>query len=248
VVPNDMVADVNAATAFELKRQLDKIGKPVDRTEWGITPPTIDAYYDPQLNTINFPAGILQPPFFDPQQEDAANYGAVGMVIGHEITHGFDDEGRQFDAKGNLRDWWTPEDAKKYDERGACIASEYTHDVPDLGVKTNGKLTQGEDTADNGGTRIAYMALQDTLKKEGKSMDEKGSDGWTPSQRFFLAEAFAWCRNQRPEVARTQILTNPHSLAKYRVNTPISNMEQFGKAFGCKAGAKMVPQNACRVW
>jgi predicted metalloendopeptidase len=239
---------VNAATAFEFKRQLDKIGKPVDRAEWGMTPATIDAYYDPQLNTINFPAGILQPPMFDPSQDEAANYGAIGMVIGHEITHGFDDQGRQFDAKGNLRDWWTQEDAKKYDDRGTCLANEYTHDVPDLGVKTKGKLTQGEDTADNGGTRIAFMALEDTLKKQGKSIDEKGPDGWTPAQKFFLAQGFSWCRNLRPQVARTQILTNPHSLPQYRVNTPDSNMQEFGKAFGCKAGSPMTPQNACRVW
>jgi predicted metalloendopeptidase len=248
IVPNDLVANVNAATAFELKRQLDKIGKPVDRAEWGMTPPTINAYYDPQLNTINFPAGILQPPFFDPNQSDAANYGAIGMVIGHEITHGFDDQGRQFDAKGDLRDWWTPEDAKRYEERGNCIANKYTHDVPELGVKTNGKLTQGEDTADNGGMRIAFMALEDTLKKEGKSMDQKGADGYTPAQRFFLAQAFEWCQNERPEIQRTQILTNPHSLAKYRVNFPDSNFPEFGKAFGCKPGSPMMPENACRVW
>jgi predicted metalloendopeptidase len=248
IVPNDLVANVNAATAFEFKRQLDKIGKPVDRTDWLMTPATIDAYYNPQLNNINFPAGILQPPMFDPTQDEAANYGAIGMVIGHEITHGFDDQGRQFDAKGNWHDWWTPDDAKRYDDRGACIANQYTHDVADLGVKTNGKLTQGEDTADNGGTRIAYMALEDTLKKEGKSIDEKGPDGWTPAQRFFLAQAFTWCRNVRPEVARTQILTNPHSLPQYRVNFPDSNMPEFGKAFGCKAGSPMMPQNACRVW
>jgi endothelin-converting enzyme/putative endopeptidase len=247
-LPNDYDANVNAATAFELHRQLEKIGKPVDRGEWTMTPPTINAYYDPQLNTINFPAGILQPPFFDPKQDDAANYGAIGMVIGHEITHGFDDQGRQFDAKGNLRDWWTPEDAKRYDVRGNCLAAEYTHDVPDLGVKTNGKLTQGEDTADNGGMRIAYLALEDTLKKEGKSMDDKGPDGWSSAQRFFLANAFSWCDNERQQIARTQILTNPHSLAKYRVNTPDSNMPEFEKAFGCKPGQAMVRQNSCRVW
>ena len=242
--------NVESATWFEFERWVQKIGKPVDRSEWTMTPPTINAYYDPQLNTINFPAGILQPPFFDPSKDDAVNFGAIGMVIGHELTHGFDDQGRKFDAQGNLRDWWTAEDAKEYDQRGKCIADEYTQDVPDAGpgVKQNGLLTQGEDTADNGGLHLALNALADELKKQGKTLDEKGPDGWTYRQRFFLAYAFAWCTNIRPEIARMVVTTNPHSLPIFRVDNVVQNMSQFGEAFGCKAGQKMVRANACRVW
>jgi putative endopeptidase len=240
--------NVHQATAHELKRQVEKIGNPVDRGEWTMTPPTINAYYDPQLNTINFPAGILQPPFFGAEEDDAANYGAIGLVIGHEIIHGFDDQGRKFDAKGNLRDWWTADDAKKYDERGKCISDQYTQELPEYGVKQNGLLTQGEDTADNGGIRLAMMALEDTYQKKGKSLDEKGADGWTPRQKFFMAHAFSWCRNVRPEIARTQVVTDPHSLPKYRVNNVESNSPDFWRAFGCKAGQPMRRENACRVW
>ena len=247
---NSYLNNVYEATAFEFKRQLNKVGKPVDRGEWNMTPPTINAYYDPQLNTINFPAGILQPPFFEKDLDAAVNYGGIGAVIGHEITHGFDDQGRQFDATGNLRDWWTPEDGKAYDERGNCIANEYTQEIPEAGpgVKQNGRLTQGEDTADNGGTRLAFMALEAAFKKEGKSVDEKGADGWTSRQRFFLSYANSWCAQLRPEVMRTQVVTNPHSVAKYRVNNTVSNMPEFQQAFGCKKGTPMAHENACRVW
>jgi endothelin-converting enzyme/putative endopeptidase len=250
VAPDSYLHNVHAATAFEFKRQLDKVGKPVDRGEWTMTPPTINAYYDPQLNTINFPAGILQPPYFEKDLDPSVNYGAIGAVIGHEITHGFDDEGRQFDATGNLRDWWTPEDSKAYDERGKCIANEYTEEIPEAGpgVKQDGRLTQGEDTADNGGTRLALMALEAALKKEGKTLDDKGPDGWTNRQRFFLAYSYSWCEEVRPEALRTQVLTNPHSVAKYRVNNTLANMPEFQQAFGCKKGAPMVHENACRVW
>jgi predicted metalloendopeptidase len=215
-----------------------------------MTPPTINAYNDPQNNTINFPAGILQLPLFDVNQSDAANYGSIGMVIGHEITHGFDDEGRKFDAGGNLRDWWTPADAKAYEERGDCLADEYTHDVPELGsgVKTNGKLTQGEDTADNGGIHLAMMALENLYKTQGKSMDAPEEDGLTARQRFYANYAFSWCENSRPDVERMQITTNPHSLSRYRVNIPLSNQPEFMKAFGCKQGQSMVRESACRVW
>jgi putative endopeptidase len=240
--------NVHQATTFEFHRQLNKIGKPVDRSEWLMTPSTIDAYYDPQLNTINFPAGILQPPFFDSGMEDAVNYGAIGMIIGHEITHGFDDQGRKFDAQGNLRDWWTAQDGKAYDERGECIAQEYTEEIPEAGVKQDGHLTQGEDTADNGGLRLAFMALTNKLQAEGKSLDEKEADGWTPRQRFFLSYGFSWCDQVRPELMRTQVLTNPHSLPKYRVNNVVSNMPEFQQAFSCKAGAPMVRAKQCRVW
>jgi putative endopeptidase len=242
-----LVQNVHAATAFELRRQLSKIDQPVDRADWTMTPPTVNAYYDPQLNTINFPAGILQPPYFDQRMREA-NFGGIGMVIGHEIVHGFDDQGRKFDAKGNLRDWWTPEDARRYDERGKCISDQYTQEIPDLGVKQNGLLTQGEDTADNGGMRLAYLAMASTLAAQGSSVDAKGPDGFTNSQRFFLAHAFGWCSSVRPEIARTLVATNPHSLPKYRVNNVVANMPEFAQAFGCKKGQPMVRENACRIW
>jgi putative endopeptidase len=244
------VANVNHASSFEFERWVAKIGKPVDRSEWTMTPPTINAYYDPQLNTINFPAGILQPPLFEKTMDDSVNFGAIGMVIGHELTHGFDDQGRKFDAQGNLRDWWTSEDAKQYDERGKCISDEYTQDVPDAGpgVKQNGLLTQGEDTADNGGMHLALFALEAELKKEGKSLDDKGLDGWTYRQRFFLANAYVWCASIRPEVARLWVTTDPHSIPVFRIDNVDSNMSEFAQAFGCKAGQKMVRANACRVW
>jgi putative endopeptidase len=248
VMRNSYLDNVHEATAFEFRRQLSKIGRPVDREEWTMTPPTINAYYDPQLNTINFPAGILQPPFFDSNMEDAVNYGAIGMVIGHEITHGFDDEGRKFDAQGNLRDWWTPADAKAYDQRGECIADEYTQEIPEAGVKQNGHLTQGEDTADNGGLRLAFMALSNKLQAEGKSVDTNEADGWTPRQKFFLSYANSWCEQYRPELMRTAVLTNPHSIPKYRVNNVVSNMPEFQEAFSCKKGTPMVRANQCRVW
>ena len=242
--------NVAESSSSEFERWVAKIGKPVDRSEWTMTPPTINAYYDPQLNTINFPAGILQPPFFDSAKDDSVNFGAIGMVIGHEIIHGFDDQGRKFDAHGNLKDWWTPEDGKKYDERGKCISDEYTQDVPDAGpgVKQNGLLTQGEDTADNGGIHLSLNALEAALKAQGKSLDDKGDDGWTYRQRFFLSYAYSWCSNVRPEVARLIVTTDPHSLPIFRIDNVVSNMPEFQQAFGCKAGQKMVRANACRVW
>ena len=245
---NSYLDNVHEATGFEFHRQLAKIGKPVDREEWTMTPPTINAYYDPQLNTINFPAGILQPPYFDNKMEDPVNYGAIGMVIGHELTHGFDDEGRKFDAQGNLRDWWTPEDAKAYEQRGECIANEYTEEIPEAGVRQNGHLTQGEDTADNGGLRLAFMAVNNNLQAEGKSLDAKEADGWTPRQKFFVSYAYSWCEQVRPELMRTLVLTNPHSIPKYRVNNVVSNMPEFQEAFSCKKGSRMVRANQCRVW
>jgi putative endopeptidase len=250
VTRDSYLGNVEQASGFEFERWVAKVGKPVDRSEWTMTPPTINAYYDPQLNTINFPAGILQPPFFEKNMDDSVNYGAIGMVIGHELTHGFDDQGRKFDAHGNLRDWWTAEDAKQYDERGKCISDEYTQDVPDAGpgVKQNGLLTQGEDTADNGGIHLALFALEAELKKQGKSLDDKGPDGWTYRQRFFLSYAYSWCASVRPEVARLVVTTNPHSLPIFRIDNVVSNMSEFAQAFGCKAGQKMVRANACRVW
>ena len=250
VEPSSYLVDRQHTTGFEFQRWVNKIGTPLDRTEWGMTPPTIDAYEDPQSNTVNFPAGILQPPFFDSQQGDPVNYGAVGAVIGHEIIHGFDDQGRKFDAKGNLRDWWTESDSKAYDERGKCISDQYTQEVPEAGpgVKQDGRMTQGEDTADNGGLHLALLALQSALAREGKSLSDKGSDGFTNLQRFFLSYAFVWCDQYRPELIRTLVLTNPHSYPKYRVNNVVSNMPEFRQAFGCHEGQKMVHQNFCRIW
>jgi endothelin-converting enzyme/putative endopeptidase len=242
--------DRQHAAHFEFERWVYKIGTPLDRTEWLMTPPTIDAYEDPQTNTVNFPAGILQPPYFDPQQDDSVNYGAIGAVIGHEIIHGFDDQGRKFDARGNLRDWWTGSDAAAYEARGKCIADQYTQDIPEAGpgVRQDGRLTQGEDTADNGGLHLAFLALQNNLARQGKSLDDKGPDGFTNLERFFLSYAFSWCEQYRPELIRTLVLTNSHSYPKYRVNNVVSNMPEFKRAFGCHEGQKMVRENFCRIW
>jgi putative endopeptidase len=248
ICSDNHLANVQRAAAFELTRQLHKVGKPLDRTEWQMTPPTVNAYEDAQTNTINFPAGILQPPFFDPTKDDSVNYAAAGAVIGHETIHGFDDQGRKFDENGNLRDWWTTADAQAYDKRGDCIADEYTEFVPEAGVKQNGRLTQGENTADNGGIHLALSALESDLKNQGQSLDGKGEDGVTVLQRFFLAYANMWCSNVRPEMMRTLLLENPHPLDKYRVNNVVSNMPEFAKAFGCHKGQPMVRENACRVW
>lgn len=240
--------DTERASAFEFERNVHKINTAVDRNEWLMTAPTINAYEDPQNNTINFPAGILQPPYFEAEKDASVNYGAAGSVIGHELIHGFDDQGRKFDAKGNLRDWWQPADAEAYEQRGACIAKEYSQMVPEAGVQQDGRLTQGEDTADNGGVHLAFVALADRLGREGRSLDAKESDGLAPRQRFFEAYAFAWCTELRPETIRTQVLTNPHSIAKYRVNNVVSNMPEFWQAFSCQKGQRMVRENACRVW
>jgi putative endopeptidase len=240
---DDAIGNGFRADQFEFQRQLDKIGKPVDRLEWGMTPPTVNAYYDPQMNNINFPAGILQPPFFDNAMDDAVNFGGIGMVIGHELTHGFDDEGRQFDLKGNLQDWWTPADAKEFEQRAACVADEYSSFEVLPGVHINGKLTLGENTADNGGARVALMALLNTIGKEGKKID-----GFTPQQRFFLAFGQVWCSNDREESLRLQVATDPHAPPKFRVNGVVQNMPEFREAFSCKAGQPMVKTNICRVW
>ncbi len=249
IVRDSYPLDIEHSTAFELKRQLAFIGKPLDRTQWLMTPPTVDAYEDPQTNTINFPAGILQPVYFDASQDDVINYGAEGAVVGHELTHDFDDQGRKFDVKGNLRDWWTPTDTKEYDQRGECVAKEYTGPVPGVtGVEQNGKLTQGEDTADNGGLYLALSALIQDLKKQGKTLEDKDAHGLTNLQRFFIAYGTAWCDQIRPEALRTLIQTNPHSMPQLRVNNVVSNMPEFQKAFSCKAGQPMVHATRCRVW
>ena len=240
---DDPVGNTERANAFEFERQLNKIGKPVDRQEWGMTPPTVNAYYDSSMNDINFPAGILQPPFYDNAMDDGVNFGGIGMVVGHELTHGFDDEGRQFDAKGNLRDWWTPEDAKEFEQRAACIEREYSKFEVAPGAMVNGKLTLGENTADNGGVRIALMALLNTI-----GGTEKKIDGFTPEQRLFLAFGQVWCVNEREAALRMQVKTNPHAPGKERVNGVVQNMPEFQRAFSCQAGQPMVSANACRVW
>jgi putative endopeptidase len=245
---DDFLGNVQRASAFEIKRRMAQFGQPADRTEWGMTPPTVNAYEDPQHNTINFPAGILQPPFFDAQTSDAANFGAIGAVIGHEIIHGYDDQGRKFDAEGNLKDWWTAADAANYDQRDKCITDEYTEDVPEAGVKQNGKLSAGEDTADNGGVHIALAGLQNTLQAQGKSLDQQAANGATELQNFFMSYANVWCGDNRPELARTAVMTQGHSLNRYRVNNVLVNMPEFAHAFGCRVGQPMVHANACRVW
>ena len=240
---DDAIGNGFRADEFEFQRQVDKIGKPVDRLEWAMTPPTVNAYYDPQMNNINFPAGILQPPFYDNGMDDAVNFGGIGMVIGHELTHGFDDQGRQFDAQGNLRDWWTAADAKEFQQRAACIDDEYSSFSAAPGVHINGKLTLGENTADNGGVRVALMALMNTIGKAAKKID-----GFTPEQRFFLSFGQVWCTNQREESLRLQVQTDPHSPPKFRVNGVVQNSAEFQRAFSCKPGQPMTRVNACRVW
>jgi endothelin-converting enzyme/putative endopeptidase len=232
------------ALAFEFNRDLGKIGKGVDKSEWLMTPPTLNAYYHPVMNNINFPAGILQPPFFDRNNDDATNYGAIGAVIGHELTHGFDDEGRHFDAEGNLRDWWSEADSKEFESRASCVADEYSKFDAVPGVKLNGRLTLGENTADNGGVRIAHMALMRAIGANPPAP----IDGLSADQRFFLAYAQVWCQNQRPELARMLATTDPHSPGRARVNGVVSNMPEFQKAFSCKEGSPMVNPNMCHVW
>ena len=209
----------------------------------------MDAYEDPQQNTINFPAGMLQPVFFDPTRDDVINYGAIGAVMGHELTHDFDDQGRKFDARGNLRDWWTAKDATEYEERGACIAKEYTGPVPGVsGVQQDGKLTQGEDTADNGGIYLALSALTEDLNRQGKTLDDKDTHGLTNLQRFFITYASVSCAQIRPELERTLVISDPHSMPVKRVNNVLGNMPEFQRAFSCKANEPMVHATRCRIW
>jgi putative endopeptidase len=249
----DLIGNLNRSAVFERDWNLGHLGKPVDEKEWEMTPPTVNAYYDPSFNDINFPAGILQPPFFDPSIDPAVNFGGIGVVIGHEMTHGFDDEGSQYDGHGNLHEWQSPADRKAFTEREKCIADEYSgfdaapaHDsIP--AQKLNGNLTLGENTADNGGLRIAYMALLDTLAAEHKSIDSKIVD-YTEAQRYFLGFAQVWCQNQTEQSARQMALTDPHSPPRWRVNGTVQNFDAFGLAFGCVKGQPMYPVNSCRVW
>ena len=248
IKPNDLLGNVERANAFEAKRQIAKIDKPLDRKEWGMTPPTVNAYYSSSFNEIVFPAGILQPPFFDKAMDDAVNFGGIGLVIGHELTHGFDDQGRKFDPQGNLHDWWTEQDGKEFEKRASCIADEYSNFVAVDDLKLNGKLTLGENTADNGGARIALAALEHMIADDKTGEEGRKIDGYTPEQRFFLGFGRVWCEKRRAEVARLRVLTDPHSPGKYRVNGVVQNMPEFQKAWGCKASQPMVAENACHVW
>ncbi len=244
---DDAYGNAERGVVFENKRQIEKIGKPVDRGEWGMTPPTVNAYYNPSMNDINFPAGILQSPFYDPKASDATNYGDIGGVVGHELTHGFDDEGRQFDGNGNLSDWWTAEDAKKFEEKADCTVKEYDSFVAIDDVHVNGKLTLGENTADNGGLRLAFIAFLADAKKKNVDLHQK-QNGYTTIQQFFLGHSQGWCGSTRPEQLRLQVQTDPHSPREFRVNGVVQNMPEFGEAFGCKVGQPMRPQKICRVW
>ena len=244
VKPDDYFGNVTRAANFESEREWHKLGKPVDLNEWGMTPPTVNAYFNPQMNDINFPAGVLQPPLYDPKMDDAPNYGNTGSTIGHELTHAFDDEGRMFDWQGNLKDWWTPADAKGFDERINCVRDQYAQYVIVDDIHINSKLTSGEDVADLGGTLLAYIAW----KKQTEGMTLGNVEGFTPDQRYFIGMAQWACENERPEDLRVSALTNPHSPGKARVNGPVSDLPQFAKAFGCKKGQPMVHEPACKVW
>jgi putative endopeptidase len=243
IARGDALGNFRRATEFESKRQLAKVGGPVDKMEWAMTPPTVNAYYNPQENNINFPAGILQPPFFDRKGDDGPNFGGIGAVIGHELTHGFDDQGGQFDAQGNLKNWWTDQDAKAFEERSQCLVDEYNEFAAIDDLHINGKLTLGENIADNGGLRIALMAY---LASAGK--DAKVINGFTPEQRLFIGWGQIWCQNVSPEAQRLQIQSDEHSPGRFRVNGVMRNMPEFEKAFQCKPGAAMAPEKRCRVW
>jgi putative endopeptidase len=255
----DFVEDLEHNTIFERDRNLKKLGKPVDETEWGMTPPTVNAYYNPPMNDINFPAGILQPPFYDNSKDPAVNFGGIGVVIGHEMTHGFDDQGSKYGPTGNVKynadgtlgSWFTPEDQKKFNERTTCVADEYSGFEVAPGQNQNGKLTLGENTADNGGIRIAFQALQEVLAKQGVTDLDGQKDvisGYTPAQRFFLAFGQVWCENRTEQSARVLAKTDPHSAGKWRTDGTVQNFDEFGKAFGCKVGQPMMPEKSCRVW
>jgi len=246
---NDYFGNTYRAQQFEVKRQINKIGKPVDKAEWEMTPPTVNAYYEPTENNINFPAGILQPPFYSNKADDSVNYGAVGVVIGHELTHGFDDQGRQYDADGNLKDWWQKSDGERFKQLADCFVKEYNGFSPVPDVHLKGELTLGENTADNGGIRLAYQALLDDLATKGEPLSSK-QDSYTQPQQFFLGYAQLWCENVRPEMARMMAQTDPHSPGKFRVIGVLQNMPQFSEAFGCKPGDAMyvAPGRGCRVW
>jgi putative endopeptidase len=244
VKPGDYFGNQQRSNLFEDAREWHKLGKPVDRDEWGMTPPTVNAYFNPQMNDINFPAGVLQPPLYDAKSDDAPNYGDTGSTIGHELTHAFDDEGRQFDAAGNLKDWWTPEDAKRFEDRINCVRDQYAGYIVVDDIHINSKLTSGEDVADLGGTLLGYIAWK--AQTQGQTLEDR--DGFTPDQRYFIGMAQWACGNDRPEMLRVRALTDPHSPLFARVNGVVTNMPEFQKAFSCKAGQPMVKVQACKVW
>ena len=245
---DDLIGNIRRADAFDTAYDLHKIGKPVDEKEWGMTPPTVNAYYSSSNNDINFPAGILQPPFFDATKDPAVNFGGIGVVIGHEMTHGFDDQGSKFDGQGNVKNWWTPADRSAFDERTGCEVNEYGSFEPVPGQKLNGRLTLGENTADNGGLRIAYQALMSVLASEGAKAESQKIDGYTPAQRFFISFAQIWCENRTDQYARVSARTDPHSPGMFRANGAVQNFDEFGKAFGCHKGQPMMPEHPCVVW
>lgn len=248
IKPGDSLENSIRAREFESNYQLHKIGRPVDKGEWDMTPPTVNADYLPSMNTINFPAGILQPAFYDRTASDATNYGHIGAVVGHELTHGFDDQGRKFDAQGNLKDWWTAEDAKQFEQRTDCVVNEYNGFVAVDDLHVNGKLTLGENTADNGGLRLAWMALVADAADKHTSLDGKAATGYTPKQELFLGWAQNWCSSERPEMLRMLVRVDPHSPDHIRANGVVVNMPEFRQAFGCKTGQPMAPEKMCRVW
>jgi endothelin-converting enzyme/putative endopeptidase len=247
IVRGDAFGNALRATEFESRRQLAKIGKAVDRAEWITSPPTVNAFYNPTMNDINFPAGVLQPAFFGGTQPDSVNYGHIGEFMGHEITHGFDDQGRQFDGHGNLKDWWTKEDADKFADKSQCLVDEYAKFV--VGdTHLNGKLTLGENTADNGGLHLAYLAFIARAAEEGIDPKRKSADGLTAVQQFFIGSGQNWCSQWRPELERLIATTDPHSPDRFRANGVLVNMPEFSNAFACKVGQPMAPAKACRVW
>ncbi len=247
IVRGDAVGNAERARAFEFAHELAKIGKPVDRGEWDMSPPTVDAYYDPQQNNVNFPAGYFQPPFFSDKEDDAANYGDMGSTIGHELTHGFDDEGRQYDKNGNLNDWWTKEDTDKFTDRAECMVKQYDAIEAVPGVHLNGRLTLGENIADLGGLWLAWLAWTEKATAAHLDMSEK-ADGYTPDQRFWISYAQQWCTQTRPEQLRTQAETDAHAPDEYRANTVLSDLPAFAKSFNCKKTDKMVAAKRCQVW
>jgi endothelin-converting enzyme/putative endopeptidase len=247
IVRGDALGNEIRVREFDHARDLAKIGKPVDKGEWDMTPPTVNAYYDPQQNNVNFPAGYLQPPFFSGKEDDAANYGDMGSTIGHELTHGFDDEGRQFDAAGNLKDWWTKDDELKFTERADCMVKQYDAIESVPGVHLNGKLTLGENLADLGGLWLAWIAWQEKAQAAHLDMAAR-IDGYTPEQRFWIAYAQQWCTQTRPESLRTAAQTDPHAPDEYRANAVLQDLPEFAKSFSCKAPQKMVSAKPCRVW
>jgi putative endopeptidase len=247
IVRGDPLGNQERVREFDFARDLAKIGKPVDKDEWFMSPPTVNAYYSPQMNNVNFPAGYFQPPFFSDTEDDAANYGDMGSTIGHELTHGFDDEGRQYDKDGNLRDWWTKADEQRFNQRAECLVKQYDAIEPVPGVHLNGKLTLGENIADLGGTWLAWMAWQERVHAEHVDMQAK-MEGYTPDQRFWIAYAQQWCTQTRPEQLRTQAQTDPHAPDEYRANTVLSDLPNFAKSFQCKKDSPMVAKPVCRIW